>query len=163
SRAEGSRRSGTRRRRNGGAAVVRELVVVGAGGFGREVLDVIAAHNARRADELVVLGAGDDAPSDVNLSRLAAQGGERLGRAAVVVAAGGGSGGRRGVGLPLRAGGELGAGPANPARRQASGPRALGRHAGRHRRYVPAHSGALAGVVSMIPGAMTSGESSLEA
>ncbi|GAA5147544.1 acetyltransferase [Nocardioides marinquilinus] len=51
------------------------LVVVGVGGFGRETLDVVDAVNAA-ADAPVfdVLGVLDDAPSQVNLDRLAARG-----------------------------------------------------------------------------------------
>lgn len=46
------------------------VVVIGASGFGREVLDVLAAmqHEDR---ELQVVGVVDDGPSDVNLQRLA--------------------------------------------------------------------------------------------
>lgn len=52
-----------------------EVVVVGAGGFGREVLDAIEAHNAASARDAVhVLGVADDAPSAVNLERLSARG-----------------------------------------------------------------------------------------
>jgi sugar O-acyltransferase (sialic acid O-acetyltransferase NeuD family) len=48
------------------------LVVVGASGFGRESLDVIAAHNAARPDAAFeLLGVLDDGPSEVNLARLA--------------------------------------------------------------------------------------------
>jgi sugar O-acyltransferase (sialic acid O-acetyltransferase NeuD family) len=51
---------------------MRDLVVIGAGGFGRETLDVVDAIN-RAAPEPVwsVLGVLDDAPSDSNLERLA--------------------------------------------------------------------------------------------
>jgi sugar O-acyltransferase (sialic acid O-acetyltransferase NeuD family) len=47
------------------------LIVVGAGGFGRETLDVVEAMNAA-SDEPVwnLLGVVDDAPSPVNLTRL---------------------------------------------------------------------------------------------
>lgn len=52
-----------------------EVIVVGAGGFGREVLDVIEAHNvARPGDHITVVGVADDAPSETNLQRLAARG-----------------------------------------------------------------------------------------
>jgi sugar O-acyltransferase (sialic acid O-acetyltransferase NeuD family) len=48
-----------------------QLVVVGASGFGRETLDVVAAHNAARPDaEFKVLGVLDDGPSEDNLARL---------------------------------------------------------------------------------------------
>lgn len=47
------------------------IVVVGAGGFGREVADVIAAINAASdAQVWDFLGIHDDSPSEVNLSRL---------------------------------------------------------------------------------------------
>lgn len=47
------------------------LVVIGAGGFGRETLDVVDAIN-RAAEDAVwdVIGVVDDAPTDVNLERL---------------------------------------------------------------------------------------------
>ena len=48
------------------------IVVVGAGGFGREVLDVLDAVIGAGAD-LAVGGVVDDAPSPVNLRRLAAR------------------------------------------------------------------------------------------
>lgn len=49
----------------------RPLVVVGGGGFGREVLDIVDAVNAA-ADQppWKVLGVVDDDPSDLNLERL---------------------------------------------------------------------------------------------
>jgi sugar O-acyltransferase (sialic acid O-acetyltransferase NeuD family) len=50
----------------------RPLVVVGASGFGRETLDVVAAHNAARPDAAFeVVGVLDDGPSEANLTRLA--------------------------------------------------------------------------------------------
>ncbi len=52
-----------------------ELVVVGAGGFGRETLDVVAAINAAGSSPtFTVLGVLDDGPGDANLNRLAARG-----------------------------------------------------------------------------------------
>jgi sugar O-acyltransferase (sialic acid O-acetyltransferase NeuD family) len=56
------------------------IVIVGAGGFGREVIDVIDAINAE-ADATVwdVLGVVDDAPSEVNLERLERRGTPFLG------------------------------------------------------------------------------------
>ncbi len=48
------------------------LVVVGAGGFGRETLDVVEAVN-RLTPAFDVLGVLDDAPSTVNLDRLVAR------------------------------------------------------------------------------------------
>lgn len=46
------------------------IVVVGAGGFGREVLDVIDAMNAAGTANWDVMGVFDDAPSPANLDRL---------------------------------------------------------------------------------------------
>lgn len=49
----------------------RPIVVVGAGGHGREVLDVIAACNAVEDDAgYKLLGVVDDAPEQINLRRL---------------------------------------------------------------------------------------------
>lgn len=59
---------------------MKDLVVVGAGGFGREVLDVVVAVNAasdRREWNLV--GVVDDGPTSVNLERLKARGVAYLG------------------------------------------------------------------------------------
>jgi sugar O-acyltransferase (sialic acid O-acetyltransferase NeuD family) len=57
-----------------------ELVVVGAGGFGRETLDVIEAMaSAATEPPYEVLGVLDDRPSEVNLQRLAARGYRWLG------------------------------------------------------------------------------------
>lgn len=57
-----------------------QLVVVGAGGFGREVIDVVDAINAA-APTLVwdLVGVVDDAPSDANLERLEKRGTSYLG------------------------------------------------------------------------------------
>ena len=56
------------------------LVVVGAGGFGREVLDVIDAVNEQAASpRWNLLGVVDDAPSDDNLDRLRCRGVDYLG------------------------------------------------------------------------------------
>lgn len=49
----------------------RQLVVVGASGFGRETIDVIAAVNARSPEPVFdVVGVLDDLPSVENLARL---------------------------------------------------------------------------------------------
>ncbi len=57
-----------------------EIVIVGAGGFGREVIDVVEAINAEtREPHWKVRGVVDDAPSRVNLRRLAARDIEFLG------------------------------------------------------------------------------------
>lgn len=55
------------------------VVVVGAGGFGRETLDVLDAVNAVHTGSLEVLGVLDDAPDPANLRRLAARGTAHLG------------------------------------------------------------------------------------
>ena len=67
--------------------MTRRIAVVGVGGMGREVLDVIEA--------IVALGGGvaaagviDDAPSDLNLERLAARGYEYLGDSDTALAEG---------------------------------------------------------------------------
>jgi sugar O-acyltransferase (sialic acid O-acetyltransferase NeuD family) len=57
-----------------------EVIVVGAGGFGREVLDVVEAHNAAKpAQSIRVRGVVDDAPAATNLERLAMRGYRYLG------------------------------------------------------------------------------------
>lgn len=56
------------------------LVIVGAGGFGRETLDVVRAHNATSSSpEYNLLGVIDSLPSSENLSRLCALGVPYLG------------------------------------------------------------------------------------
>lgn len=56
------------------------LVIVGAGGFGREVADVIAAQNASmESPGYDLLGFVDSGPSDVNLERLRQRSMEYLG------------------------------------------------------------------------------------
>jgi len=51
------------------------VVIIGAGGFGREALDVLQAINNRSSVySLNLLGVVDSAPSDLNLGRLAARG-----------------------------------------------------------------------------------------
>lgn len=50
------------------------VVVVGAGGFGRETIDIIEAVNYENGtDTLTLLGVLDDGPSPTNLQRLAAR------------------------------------------------------------------------------------------
>lgn len=62
-----------------------EVVVIGAGGFGRETLDVIEAHNAavhrqnKNERALRVIGIADDLPSPQNLKRLEERGYRYLG------------------------------------------------------------------------------------
>lgn len=55
--------------------MTEEVVVIGAGGFGREVLDVIDAINNKSADPVWdVLGVVDDAPTSLNVQRLDVRG-----------------------------------------------------------------------------------------
>lgn len=62
-----------------------DLVVIGAGGFGRETLDVIEAINASSAEPVWrVVGVVDDGPADVQLERLRARGYAYLGGVEVV-------------------------------------------------------------------------------
>lgn len=57
------------------------LLIIGAGGFGRETLDAVEAANAAGpAPGYRLLGVLDDAPSPVNLERLAARSVRYLGR-----------------------------------------------------------------------------------
>ncbi len=63
------------------------IVVIGAGGFGREVIDVIDAINAASEEpSWRFLGVVDDAPTEDNLDRLAKRGVNYLGDSAVVLA-----------------------------------------------------------------------------
>lgn len=62
-----------------------ELLVVGAGGFGREALDVIAAVN-RVGETYHVVGVVDDRPSGTDLARLEARGIAWVGTVAEVIA-----------------------------------------------------------------------------
>lgn len=56
------------------------LIIVGAGGFGREALDVVEAMNATKAGPVYeILGVLDAAPSAANLARLSARGVTYLG------------------------------------------------------------------------------------
>nr|WP_183528512.1 acetyltransferase [Micrococcus sp. TA1] len=58
-----------------------DIVIVGCGGFGREVADVIAAINARSSTGPVwnLLGYLDDAPTELNADRARRQGHQVLG------------------------------------------------------------------------------------
>jgi sugar O-acyltransferase (sialic acid O-acetyltransferase NeuD family) len=49
------------------------LIVIGAGGFGREALDVATAINMLSVKEWEILGVMDDAPSSLNVDRLKAR------------------------------------------------------------------------------------------
>ena len=55
-------------------------MIIGAGGFGREVIDVARAALHSGDERFELLGVVDDSPSDVNLMRLAALGIPYLGR-----------------------------------------------------------------------------------
>lgn len=68
------------------------LVVVGAGGFGREVLDVVDAVNAA-ADTPVwtIAGVVDDGPTDANLAHLRSRGVTHLGTTADLLISNGSS------------------------------------------------------------------------
>ncbi|MFG1608590.1 acetyltransferase [Actinoplanes sp. NPDC049265] len=46
------------------------LIIVGCGGHGREIFGIVQAVNASSEDPWKILGFVDDAPSDINLSRL---------------------------------------------------------------------------------------------
>lgn len=60
--------------------MAERIVVIGAGGFGRETLDVIEALNAATGDDVwSVTGVIDDAPSVTQQERLRARGVEWLG------------------------------------------------------------------------------------
>lgn len=66
--------------------MTESLVIIGAGGFGREVLDIVDAINAQsQTPRWQVLGVVDDAPAPINLERLAARGVEFLGGTEVPV------------------------------------------------------------------------------
>lgn len=58
------------------------IIVIGAGGFGRETLDVIAAINAANGEPLWdVIGVIDDAPAEIQVERLHDRGIRMLGDA----------------------------------------------------------------------------------
>lgn len=52
---------------------MKDLVVIGAGGFGRETIDTVRAGNEQRS-QWNLLGVVDDSPTEVNLGRLDALG-----------------------------------------------------------------------------------------
>jgi sugar O-acyltransferase (sialic acid O-acetyltransferase NeuD family) len=61
--------------------VTEQIVVVGAGGFGREIVDVIEAINAVEGrPRYELLGVLDDSPTEQNLDRLATRSVQYLGR-----------------------------------------------------------------------------------
>ncbi|MGR6899887.1 acetyltransferase [Glutamicibacter sp. BSL13] len=60
--------------------MVEDIVVIGAGGFGRETLDVIEAINTASSGAIWrIVGVADDAPAEIQLERIAARGYEYLG------------------------------------------------------------------------------------
>lgn len=60
---------------------MKNVIVIGAGGFGRETLDVIEAHNAsQRTEKLSIHGVLDDSPSNENLKLLEARSINYLGK-----------------------------------------------------------------------------------
>lgn len=69
--------------------MTHDIVIVGSGGFGREVADVIAAINASSVDaQWNLLGYLDDGPSETNLQRARQQGLDILGPVAPQVVPG---------------------------------------------------------------------------
>lgn len=161
------------------------VVVVGAGGFGRETLDVIEAHNRAHPDAaLIVRGIVDDEPSDRNLARLADRGYTWLGPMADVIAASPPSRFVLGIGSPgvkaeldarLVAAGwsatsvvhpsavlgsvcAVGAGSVVCAGVQLSTHTRLGRHVHLNPGAIVGHDAELGDFVSVNPGAIISGE-----
>ncbi len=167
---------------------MRDLVVIGAGGFGRETLDVIEAIN-RAAGEAVhrVVGVVDDAPSPVNCDRLAQRGHRLLGTIDEWLASGRGEGCVIAVGDPAvrrRIAGRLSgvgfvAGLVHPSAVVGScflaGPGSvvcggvqistnveLGDHVHLNPGAIIGHDARLADLVSVNPGAIVSGEVTVE-
>jgi sugar O-acyltransferase (sialic acid O-acetyltransferase NeuD family) len=162
-----------------------EVVIVGAGGFGRETLDVIEAQNRVHPEApIVVRGVADDAPSEQNLDRLSERGYRWLGPIAEVLGAV--TPGRfiLGVGNPVAkadidarfvAAGwtaqsvihpaavlgsvrEIGAGSVICAGVQLSTNTRLGRHVHLNPAVTVGHDSELSDFVSVNPGAIVSGE-----
>lgn len=78
------------------------LIIVGAGGFGRETLDVVAASNSSGiGDKFELLGIVDSAPSLANLARLAARGIPYLGTVSDWLATGHSAQYLIGIGSPI--------------------------------------------------------------
>ncbi|MBD3947184.1 acetyltransferase [Nocardioides ganghwensis] len=60
--------------------MTKPIVIVGAGGFGREVIDVVDAINAQAAaPEWEIVGVVDDSPTEINLKHLERRGTPFLG------------------------------------------------------------------------------------
>lgn len=160
------------------------VVVVGAGGFGRETLDVLEAAEREEPGRFDVLGVVDDAPSEIALERLAARDVPYLGTLDVWLEGRPDAAYLLGVGSPvarerldarLTAAGLLAATLVHP--RAVIGSRvrigegavicggvqvstnvALGRHVHLNPGAIVGHDAVLEDFVSVNPGAMVSGE-----
>ena len=168
-----------------GAVGDTDVVVVGAGGFGREALDVIEAHNAAHPEaRIVVRGVADDAPSPQNLDRLGARGYRSLGPVSDVISAGPAGRFVLGIGDPaakarvdalfvaagwvpqsvihpaavLGSVRQIGAGSVICGGVQLSTNTTLGRHVHLNPSATIGHDSELADFVSVNPGAIVSGE-----
>lgn len=167
--------------------MARDLIVVGAGGFGREALDVVEAINAAAsAPEWKVLGVVDDGPAEVQLARLEARGYRHLGGlseigahpgAAVVIAIGAPAVRAR-ISTALDAGGaeyctlvhpravigsqvRLASGAVVCSGAQISTNVEIGVHGHINPGAIIGHDSVLAGCVSVNPGAIISGDVSI--
>jgi sugar O-acyltransferase (sialic acid O-acetyltransferase NeuD family) len=167
----------------------RDIVVVGAGGFGRESLDVIEAVNrASDGASWQIIGVADDAPSAASLERLAARGHRHLGpvdevlrsgRAAAFVVSIGAASARRSIAARFEEAGWLpativhpsavvgsqtiiGAGTVICSGVQISTNVVLGRHVHLNPGSIVGHDSRLGDFVSINPGAVVSGEVDLQ-
>lgn len=165
------------------------VVVVGAGGFGRETLDVLEAVNrSLRVAAFSVLGVLDDAPQEIFLDRLAARGIGYLGTIAAWLATGSAAQYLIGVGAPaarrridhelsaaglepatvihpsvvIGSVGSVGAGTVVCAGVQISTNVRLGRHAHVNPNATIGHDCVLEDFVSINPNATVSGDCHLE-
>ncbi|GLU65683.1 acetyltransferase [Paenarthrobacter ureafaciens] len=161
------------------------MVVVGAGGFGREVLDVVEAWNIAHPDERFnVLGVVDDSPSELNLRRLERRGYKHLGGTDSFTAPVDGINYLIGVGNPdirariaeccdargwtpatavhpsasIGSGSRIGAGTIICGGVQVSTNVRLGRHVNLNPGSVVGHDAALEDFVSVNPGGIVSGD-----
>lgn len=169
-------------------AELEPLVIVGAGGFGREVLDVVEAVNAVRPT-YDVLGFVDDGITDVNLERIRARGVRHLGgvtdhlagpeaRAAFVIGIGG-TEARRAVAARFEAAGASAATLVHPASTQGAAVRigagsvicagvrittnvAIGRHVHINLNATVGHDTTIGDFVSLNPLVSISGDCSVE-
>ena len=162
-----------------------ELIVVGAGGFARETLDVIEAVNRASSDtQFTVVGVVDDSPSALNLERLRARGYRHLGTITEVLASTPAARFALGIGSPairrrvaerLEANGwqpvtlihpsasegsvaSIGEGSIICGGVQLSTNTRLGRHVHLNANSTIGHDAELADYVSINPGAIVSGE-----